>query len=130
MMDYGNILALYLRDYIYHCFWVLIIEMLKCSDVSWYRDTFGVMHRYSCTLCRPISTVQLDTIGNLACFHSILIINKIKVVLFLVCTNLSGALLRVRTCALPIVLIELPIELVDLPLFGLGTVHNQPAKSS
>ena len=29
--------------------------MLKCSDVSWYRDTFGVMHRYSYTLYRPIS---------------------------------------------------------------------------
>ena len=52
-MHYGNILVLYLR--LYHCFWVLIIEMLKCSDVLWYRDTFGVMHRYSCTLYRPIS---------------------------------------------------------------------------
>ena len=22
---------------------------LKSSDVSWYRNTFGTMHRYSCT---------------------------------------------------------------------------------
>ena len=27
----------------------------KSSDVSWYHDNFGVMHRYSCTLYHPIS---------------------------------------------------------------------------
>ena len=29
---------------------------LKSSDVSWYRDTFGMMYRYSCTLYCPISS--------------------------------------------------------------------------
>ena len=44
---------------LYHCFWVLIIEMLRSilvhNNVSSYRDTFGVMHWYLCTLYRPIS---------------------------------------------------------------------------
>ena len=31
-------------------------------DVSQYRDTFGVMHRYSCTLYHPISTKDDHTI--------------------------------------------------------------------
>ena len=47
----------------YHCFWVAIDHrnaqvystMLISSDVSWYHDTFGVMHPYSCTLYHPIS---------------------------------------------------------------------------
>ena len=31
---------------------------LNSSDVSWYRDTFGMMHRYSCTLYCPISSAM------------------------------------------------------------------------
>ena len=31
---------------------------LKSSDVSWYCDTFGMMHRFSCTLYRPISSYK------------------------------------------------------------------------
>ena len=46
-MHYGNILVLYLRDYIM-LLGILIIEMLKCSDVLWYR-----------TLYRPISTLKM-----------------------------------------------------------------------
>ena len=34
---------------------------LKSSDVSWYRDTFDMMHRYSCTVYRPISTQYVHT---------------------------------------------------------------------
>ena len=46
----GNVMALYLRDYI-----IAFVLMLKCSDVSWYCDTFGVMHQYFYALYRPIS---------------------------------------------------------------------------
>ena len=28
---------------------------VQSSDASWYHDTFGMMHRYSCALYRPIS---------------------------------------------------------------------------
>ena len=31
------------------------------SDVSWYHDTFGMMHRYSCTLYCPISNTHTHT---------------------------------------------------------------------
>ena len=30
-------------------------DALKSSDVSWYHDTFGIMHQYSGTLYHPIS---------------------------------------------------------------------------
>ena len=53
----------FILERLYHCFCVLIIEMLKCSDVSWYRDTFDMMHRYSCTLYRPISILQTVAIA-------------------------------------------------------------------
>ena len=32
---------------------------LKSSNVSWYCDTFGMMHRYSCTLYCPIYMVYV-----------------------------------------------------------------------
>lgn len=36
-----------------HCFWV---NAWVYSDLSWYHDTFSVMHWYSCTLYYPISS--------------------------------------------------------------------------
>ena len=33
---------------------------LSISDVSWYCDTFGITHQYSCTLYRPISTYNIE----------------------------------------------------------------------
>ena len=29
------------------------------SDALWHRDVFGMMHQYSCTLYRPISTAKI-----------------------------------------------------------------------
>ena len=41
----------------------MLKSILTNNDVSWYCDTFGVMHRYPCTLYRPISSVC-------ACVHA------------------------------------------------------------
>ena len=68
---YGNILDLYTwEDFIiafrhWHSKYLIVLS----SDVSWYRDTFGIMHQYSCTLYRLISSTkwlrkELDN-----CFH-------------------------------------------------------------
>ena len=37
---------------------------LKSSYISWYHDTFGMMHRYSCTLYRPISNGYITHHAN------------------------------------------------------------------
>ena len=65
----GNILVLCLRDYIAlflgidHRYPQVYSDTLVSSDVSWCRDTFGVMHRYSCTQC-PISSYDSSKLQN------------------------------------------------------------------
>ena len=39
-------------------------NVLKSSDVSWYLDTFGTMHRYSCTLYHPISNLSFQAFAH------------------------------------------------------------------
>ena len=37
---------------------------VKSSDVSWYHDTFGMMHQYSCTLSYPISSTYITVVND------------------------------------------------------------------
>ena len=61
---------------LYHCFqiqyYLRTIEKaqvysyaLKSSDVSWYHDIFGMMHRYSCILYHPISILDKYVVMNM-----------------------------------------------------------------
>ena len=52
------------------CKW--LVEMGQYCDVSWYRDTFGMMHRYSCALYRPISNDWYGFKFNPLCFCRLL----------------------------------------------------------